>query len=132
MKCQVQWIDPKTGKFTPDDNEAVMMAHFHEPIWGTPGPDNSIKGYSDKIQDSFPICAEHYARVDRHFRPPLGGWTFEPISDEAFIAYLEKRSMSSWTDEELAKYSRLTGQSEHESNCTCATCKPEAFIGHDE
>lgn len=30
----------------------------------------------------------------------------------AFIRELEKRSMSTWSDEELARYSYLTGQSE--------------------
>lgn len=79
-KCQVRWIDSK-GQLTPDTNNAVMMAHFHEPIWQLPagGPGNHIVGYSDVIRESFPICAVHYARVDASFRPPRGGWTFTPI-----------------------------------------------------
>lgn len=32
--------------------------------------------------------------------------------DQKFIADLEKRSMSSWTDAEMARYNRLTGQSQ--------------------
>lgn len=78
MKCQVSWVD-EHGKPTPDENDAVMMAHFHEPIWGTPGPGNKIQGYSEKVRESFPICAQHYARVDATFRMPRGGWTFEPV-----------------------------------------------------
>ncbi len=80
MKCQISWIDAN-GKPTPDENDAVMMAHFHEPIWGQPSPDNRIVGYGE-VRDSFPICAEHYARVDYHFRFPVGGWTFTPIDSE--------------------------------------------------
>lgn len=77
MKCQVSWVDVK-GQPTPDENEAVMMAHFHEPIWGTPGPNNRIQGYG-AIRESLPICAEHYAMVDASFRLPRGGWSFTPI-----------------------------------------------------
>jgi hypothetical protein len=84
MKCQVQWINTQ-GKHTPDDNDAVMMAHFHEPIWGTPGPNNRIQGYGD-IRESFPICAEHYAMVDASFRLPRGGWTFTPIESSVVRA----------------------------------------------
>jgi hypothetical protein len=80
MKCKIQWIDDK-GKPTPDENDAVMMAHYHTPIWGVPGPNNRIIGYSEEIQESFPICAEHYARVAYSFRPPVGGWTFTPIAE---------------------------------------------------
>jgi hypothetical protein len=80
MKCQVRWINAQ-GQPTPDDNDAVMMAHFHEPIWGTPvhSPNNRIQGYSHTVRESFPICAKHYAMVDASFRFPRGGWTFSPI-----------------------------------------------------
>lgn len=39
-------------------------------------------------------------------------------ADGEFIQELEKRSMSTWTDEELKRYSQLTGQ-EEESECNC-------------
>src|SRR5882724_9122171 len=81
MKCQVRWVNAQ-GKPTPDENDAVMLAHYHEPIWGTPGPGNCIQGYSDKIRESFPICAAHYAMVDASVRKPRGGWTFTRIEDE--------------------------------------------------
>lgn len=38
--------------------------------------------------------------------------SLQPLTDEQFIAELETRSMSSWTDEELHRYSVLTGQEE--------------------
>jgi len=83
MKCQVRWIDIK-GQPTPDENDAVMMAHYHESIWATPtgSPDNHIIGYSETIRESFPICAAHYAMVNDSFRLPKGGWTFTPLGDE--------------------------------------------------
>lgn len=86
MKCQVGWIDAK-GKSTFDENEAVMMAHYHEPIWKTPtgSPDNCIVGYSETIRESYPICAEHYRMVTYQFRPPVGGWTFTPIEKESAL-----------------------------------------------
>ena len=34
-----------------------------------------------------------------------------------FIAELESRSMSTWTDAEIAKYMRLTGQVEYFGDC---------------
>jgi hypothetical protein len=80
MKCQVKWVNAQ-GRLTPDTNDAVMMAHFHEPIWGTPGPNNKIQGYSATVRESFPICAAHYAMVDASFRLPRGGWTFTPIAE---------------------------------------------------
>lgn len=36
--------------------------------------------------------------------------TLEQIQDAAFMAELELRSMSAWTDEELRRYSLITGQ----------------------
>lgn len=76
MKCQIQWIDAH-GNSTPDENEAVMVAQFHRPIHA------SFTGktleYSSLIQDSFPICAEHYAQVTDDMRFPKGGWTFVPL-----------------------------------------------------
>ena len=36
--------------------------------------------------------------------------TLEQIQDAAFVAELELRSMSAWTDEELRRYSLITGQ----------------------
>jgi hypothetical protein len=91
MKCQVRWINIK-GEPTPDTNDAVMMAHFHEPIWGIPGPNNKIQSYdANKIQESFPICADHYAMVDASFRFPRGGWTFTPIAESNPIEDRELR-----------------------------------------
>lgn len=81
MKCVIQWIDEE-GKPTPDSNDAVMMAHYHRPRWSLPGggPGNTIIGYEEEIERSFPMCKEHY---DRHVTPkllwPLGGWSFEAI-----------------------------------------------------
>ena len=78
MKCQVEWINSK-GQFTPDNNDAVMMAHFHEPIWGFGTTHRRhIEGYG-AIRDSFPICADHYAMVDDSYKLPRGGWSFTPL-----------------------------------------------------
>jgi hypothetical protein len=81
MKCQIQRIDEK-GKPTSDDNDAVMIAHAHEPKWSLPcgGLGNKIIGYSAEIRDSFPICAAHYARVTHTMRFPAGGWSFSGIN----------------------------------------------------
>ncbi len=75
--CKTQWISDE-GKPTPDNNPAVMMAHYHEPIWSMPGGGigNKITRHSDKIRDSFPICADHYARVTPEMLWPRGGWSF--------------------------------------------------------
>ena len=94
MKCQVKWVNAQ-GQLTPDTNDAVMMAHFHEPIWGTPGPNNKIQGYSAMVRESFPICAAHYAMVDASFRLPRGGWTFTPIPEPSAIEDRELRDYES-------------------------------------
>jgi hypothetical protein len=82
MKCQIRWIDEK-GKPTPDENDAVAMAHFHKPIWSVPtgAPDNRIMGYSDEIQESFPICQAHLDMVKLNFV----AWTFTPIQIDAAV-----------------------------------------------
>lgn len=86
MKCQIKWIS-KDGLATPDENEAVAMAHHHESIWSHPGGhiDNHIVGYKpDVITDSFPICAAHLATVAPYSRIRLecgGGWTFTPLEE---------------------------------------------------
>ena len=72
-KCEIQWIDEQ-GKPTPDQNEAVMLAQFHQPIYA-PFSTRVIE-YSSLIQGAFPICAQHYARVTHEMRFPRGGWTF--------------------------------------------------------
>lgn len=65
-------------------------------------------------------CAELGRRILhgilQKFRPDL--FDDEEEVSEQFIKELEKRSMSSWTDEELQRYSQLTGQ-EEESECNC-------------
>lgn len=82
MKCQVKWID-EHGQPTPDENDAVMIAHFHEPLRSLASySSNLIVSYSEAIQSSFPICAAHYARVDASYRFPRGGWTFTPITKD--------------------------------------------------
>lgn len=40
-------------------------------------------------------------------------------NDARFICELEKRSMSTWSDEELARYSELTGQANGDIPCGC-------------
>jgi hypothetical protein len=95
MKCQVKWVNAQ-GQLTPDTNDAVMMAHFHEPIWGAPGPNNHIHGYdATVIRESFPICAAHYAMVDASFRLPRGGWTFTPIAESNELEDRELREYES-------------------------------------
>ena len=88
MKCQIQWIDPETGKRTPDDNDAVAMAHAHKAEWLLPngGITNRIVGYSETVERSFPICAHHLAMaqemaLDRARLGPRPGWSFTPLSD---------------------------------------------------
>jgi hypothetical protein len=79
MKCTIQWID-RHGKPTPDDHEAVAMAHFHTPVWSHPcgHEHNRIVGHKPEIQQSFPICAEHLAQAqekEKDFR----AWSFTPL-----------------------------------------------------
>lgn len=78
--CKIQWVSNE-GKPTPDGNTAVMLAHFHEPVWsmssGCVG--SKMAGYSEKIQQSFPICAEHYTRVTPEMLWPRGGWSFTSL-----------------------------------------------------
>ena len=82
MQCQIQWIDDN-GKPTPDDNDAIMMAHSHKPKWllSSGGPGNKQVGYEEEIQQSFPICEKHYASVSPNMRYPRGMWEFSLISD---------------------------------------------------
>lgn len=79
-KCRIQWISDE-GKPTPDNNAAVMIAHSHEPIWSMPcgGIGDKIIGYSERIHDSFPICANHYSRVTPEMLWPHGGWSFTKV-----------------------------------------------------
>lgn len=79
-KCQVQWIN-KYGQPTPDQNEAVMVAHYHEAKWlcSTGCENNRIIGYLENVRESFLICAEHSARITDDMRFPKGGWTFTPL-----------------------------------------------------
>jgi hypothetical protein len=73
MKCKIQWVNSEGP--TPDENEAVMIAHFHKPLMMFPA---SV--YGEEIQESFPICQNHYERVEPRFRLENGGgWTFTPI-----------------------------------------------------
>ena len=82
MKCRIQWID-KDGRRTPDDNDAVAMAHFHRPIWEYPGgnPENRIVGYAAETQQSFPICAKHLEQAKGPWSRPLPGWSFTPLGE---------------------------------------------------
>lgn len=106
MKCQVRWINER-GQSTPDDNDAVMMAHFHiaNRVMGYA----DVLSYSDEIQESFPICAEHYSRVDASFRFPRGGWTFTPIKDD--ISELPRHPYESFPEWEQ-RYAEYRGARE--------------------
>jgi hypothetical protein len=79
MKCQIQWVN-KQGNPTPDENEAVAIAHFHKPIWALPGggPGNHIVGYSEEIEREFLICQEHLDAVGPDFK----AWSFSPIKKD--------------------------------------------------
>jgi hypothetical protein len=76
MKCKIQWIDDR-GQPTPDDNEAVAIAHYHKAIWLLPsgGPGNKIIDYSDEIKVSFPICQEHLDKM----KPSWKGWSVSSL-----------------------------------------------------
>lgn len=80
ITCEIKWID-NNGQPTPDQNEAIMMAHFHEIVWSLPcgGPGNKEIGYNEKIAQSIPICAAHYAQVTPGMHFPEGGWSFTPL-----------------------------------------------------
>lgn len=76
--CCIQWIDSE-GKPTPDTNEAVMIAQFHKPIHAY--LTGETLAYSSEIQESFPICAAHYAQVTPKMRfGNGGGWSFCGVS----------------------------------------------------
>jgi hypothetical protein len=84
MKCQIGWIDDR-GNPTYDSNEAVYMAHSHEPKWlvETGHPENRIIGYKPEITQSFPCCQEHYNRVQKDWLYGRGGsWEFELLAKE--------------------------------------------------
>jgi hypothetical protein len=55
--CQIEWIDMRTRRFTPDKNPAIGYA--------------SIRG------EDFLICAAHRSRM------PASSWSFTPFSDLA-------------------------------------------------
>jgi hypothetical protein len=82
MKCQIEWIDSR-GKPSPDHNDAVMIARFHESIWSHPNghPNNRIIGYSETIRSEFPICQVHLDTVRPEIRFPAGAWSFRPIGE---------------------------------------------------
>lgn len=80
MKCQIRWIG-LDGKPTPDQNDAVAIAHYHEAIWKCPTGciDNRIVGWTEKIAQSFPICADHLPQL----RGLIGrGWSVSPLPKE--------------------------------------------------
>lgn len=54
MKCQVQWVDAKTGLPTPDTNEATCKATLQ--FWYSDGS-SSITSY--------PCCAQHEKQLDQ-------------------------------------------------------------------
>lgn len=61
-KCRIQWVD-KTGKPTPDDNEAVATVYreaYQEmmPISGR------IASFEET--EKFPICKNHLERLKDH------------------------------------------------------------------
>lgn len=83
MKCEIKWIDSQTGRPTPDENEAVGIAHHHESIWALPcgGLGNRIVGYNpDAIRRSFPICAAHMASATRERLDMRNGWSFTALA----------------------------------------------------
>jgi hypothetical protein len=52
MKCKIQWVDPKTGNLTPDDNDAVGMAVCYDPVT-----------FGKKGSDHIPICKKHFEQL---------------------------------------------------------------------
>lgn len=70
--CQIKWIDAD-GNGTSDTNKAVMMAHFHKSSRAYGG---KLLRYTEYIDRSFPICAEHYSQVTPNMLYPVGGWSF--------------------------------------------------------
>lgn len=49
--------------------------------------------------------------------------------DARFICELEKRSMSTWSDEELAQYSEITGQADKRPSLDAALTRLSAALG---
>lgn len=78
MKCTIKWID-ETGKFTPDDNEAIGFA-------------TCITTDKDGVGEHskpYPICAEHLKRLHPHHVAWSGTeheattkWIFTPLAKE--------------------------------------------------
>ena len=77
------------------------------------GPVAHCQGFGETedaaICDLFEQLEEH--EVVKPLPPPI---TFANGLGGIFVRDLEKRSMSSWTDAELAAYNALTGQAENE------------------
>ena len=74
MKCKIQWIDPNTNNFTPDEFEAVAIA-VSTITWG-----------SAKQVKKYPICQHHLDRM-KYFSPIrendyYSEWTVEKLEEE--------------------------------------------------
>lgn len=73
-RCKIQWVDPKTGKVTPDTNRAigtVVREAWTEQYAGAVG---GVINY--ERSEDYPICAEHAKRL------PIPHWVFKPYTTE--------------------------------------------------
>lgn len=77
MKCKIQWLS-KQGQPTPDENEAVAMAHIHH-MEEESMLERSVR-YKSTICASIPICQQHLDTVTytMHYANG-GGWEFTPL-----------------------------------------------------
>jgi hypothetical protein len=84
MKCMIQWID-KNGNKTPDENEAVCMAHYHDSniVVTNMAHGHVHTTYLETINRSFPICADHLAQVTYDMKYGNGGgWSFTTLESK--------------------------------------------------
>ena len=70
MKCEIQWIDD-SGQPTPDDNPAIGFARLRASEYVGA---NAAHGRVAIERRSYPICAEHAARMAE---PDMECWELE-------------------------------------------------------
>lgn len=85
MKCKIQWVDMKTGKPTPDENEAVCLAVSTFKYPNEREPTRVSK---------FPCCAAHKRELDE--LTGRGEMIARDPSDYYHVLYT-----SQWTEEAL-------------------------------
>jgi hypothetical protein len=62
--CEIQWIDVKTGRPTPDENEAVAMVRVKGHVENFRFGDVAGSAHYVPTSRWYPICSEHLKRLN--------------------------------------------------------------------